>query len=227
MDMMKALPGKRYDPETTELERKALCRLLKTAAISAPHLEIGTAAGATLTEMMASYSDRDRPKFVVVDTFAYFENQLEAVRENLSSVGVNPDTVDFRMGFSDALFRLASENGDSFGFIFIDGNHKIDFVTRDLRWTRLLQPGGYLCLHDYSSVHPGVILAVDRFLRKNKNYVVVEQADSLMIIKKNSLSERLEIDHFDIFHSICLSVLLHWKRLIRKRMGKQKFVHQA
>ena len=224
---MKVLPGKRYDPETTELERQALCRLLKTAAISAPHLEIGTAAGATLAEMMASYSDTDRPRFVVVDTFAYFENQLDAVKENLSSVGVNPDTVDFRKGFSDDLFRVASGNGDSFGFIFIDGNHKIDFVTRDLRWTRLLQPGGYLCLHDYSSIHPGVMLAVDRFLRKNKNYVMVEQADSLMIIKKNSLPERIEIDQFDILHSICLWVLLHWKRLIRKRLGKQKFAHHA
>ena len=125
--MMKTLPGKRYEPETTALERQALCRLLKTAAISGPHLEIGTAAGATLAEMISSYSEPDRPKFVVVDTFEYFENQLEAVKENLAKVGADPETVEFRKGYSDELFRLASANGDSFGFIFIDGNHKNGF----------------------------------------------------------------------------------------------------
>ncbi len=221
--MMKTLPGKRYEPETTALERQALCRLLKTAAISGPHLEIGTAAGATLAEMISSYSEPDRPKFVVVDTFEYFENQLEAVKENLAKVGADPETVEFRKGYSDELFRLASANGDSFGFIFIDGNHKMDFVTRDLRWTRLLQEGGWLCLHDYSPVHPGVMLAVDRFLRRNKNYVKVDQCDSLMIIKKDGPSDRNEIDQFDILHATCLSALLHWKRLIRKRLGMQKF----
>ncbi len=163
----------RLSSETTGPEREALAQLLKDAALTGAHLEIGTAAGGTLKELMSCYPAESRPQFVVVDPFTYFERQRSAVEENLRSAGIDPADVDFRVGYSWAQLQTAQSRGDRFAFIFIDGNHDLKYVTQDLRWTRLLVDGGYVCLHDYSESFPGVILATDRFLRRNPNYSLV------------------------------------------------------
>jgi len=217
---MKPLPPKRYTPETTDEERRGLRELLKNTNVSSPHLEIGTAAGAILAELMTCYIDNNRPNFVVVDPFTYFENQLDTVRENLSRFGIDHSTVDFREGTSSEFYRLAVQNKETFGFIFIDGNHKIKFVVQDLCWTGLLEDGGYVCLHDYSPLHPGVVLAVDRFLQKNQNYSMVSKYDSLIILRKNRPSTQCEIGVWDHLWAFLNSILLHWQNIFRKRFRK-------
>src|SRR4029079_19590041 len=107
--------------------------------LTGPHLEIGTAAGGTLKELILSYPEGKRPPFVVVDPMSYFPDQMGIIRRNLSSAGINPDTIEFRVGKSWPMFQRAEQKGERFSFIFIDGSHKIHHVTEDLAWTRLLE----------------------------------------------------------------------------------------
>lgn len=55
-----------------------------------------------------------------------------------------------------------------FDFIYIDGNHALDFVKKDLRWHKLLQPGGIIGGHDYGGyAGDDVKLAVDELAKDN------------------------------------------------------------
>ena len=98
----------------------------------------------------------------------YFSGQRAAVEANLASAGIDPGTVEFRVETSARALAKALRADERFDFIFIDGNHALRAVTQDLRWTRLLNPGGFVCLHDYEEadriVIPGVKLALDGFL---------------------------------------------------------------
>jgi len=47
-------------------------------------------------------------------------------------------------------------------FVFIDGDHRYEYVKRDIeRWKPFIRPGGLLLGHDYGGRHPGVTRAVD------------------------------------------------------------------
>ena len=77
--------------EVPENELAALKAQLKRRRLKGSHLEIGTAAGGTLKELMRCYPNTARPRFVVVDPMRYFPDQLAIVRRNLASAGLDPD----------------------------------------------------------------------------------------------------------------------------------------
>jgi len=137
------------------------------------------------------------------------------------SAGLDPAKVDFRTGKSWTVFQEAERDGEKFAFVFIDGNHKAKYVIQDLCWSRLLEPGGCLCLHDYCSEHKGVIWAVDRFLSRNPAYERVDLVDTLMILKKNENSEHSEIGFMDRLIGRGLSFIHSQERSIKKRLNKR------
>jgi predicted O-methyltransferase YrrM len=157
------------------------------------HLEIGTASGVTLAEMVRARPSEPDPAFVVVDNMRYFPDQLNVVRANLERHGVDPDRVEFRVGDSAEMFSAAQRAGDSFDFMVIDASHRVRKVTADLRWTRLLRPGGVVCMHDYGPQFPGVQRSVDRFLARHSNYERVEKVGSLLALRKSAPSRRPEV----------------------------------
>jgi predicted O-methyltransferase YrrM len=203
--------------EVSDNELAALKTLLETRRLKGPHLEIGTAAGGTLKELMRCYSDTARPSFVVVDPMRYFPNQPAIVRKNLVSAGLDPDWVDFRVGMSWAEFQRAERAGEHFSFIFVDGSHKIHHVTEDLAWVRLLSPGGIVCFHDYNRNFPGVVLPVDRFLARYRNYRAVEQVESLLIVEKIAASASREISAWDRLRARIINISHQLQASRRKR----------
>jgi predicted O-methyltransferase YrrM len=203
--------------EVSDNELAALKALLKTRRLKGTHLEIGTAAGGTLKELMRCYADAERPRFVVVDPMRYFPDQPAIVRKNLTSAGLDPSQVDFRIGMSWAEFQRAERAGERFSFMFIDGSHKIHHVTEDIAWTRLLQPGGIVCFHDYNLNFPGVMLAVDRFLARFRNYRVVERVESLLIIEKTAASTASEIGAWDRLRARIINISHQLQATARKR----------
>lgn len=203
--------------EVSERELAVLKALLKRRRLAGPHLEIGTAAGGTLKELMHCYPDAARPRFVVVDPMRYFSDQFEIVRKNLAGAGIDPDQVDFRVGLSWPEFQRAERAGERFAFIFVDGSHKIHHVTEDLAWTRLLSPGGVVCFHDYNRNFPGVVLAVDRFLACYRNYRVVEQVESLLIVEKTAASIAREIGAWDRLRARIINIFHQLQASARKR----------
>jgi predicted O-methyltransferase YrrM len=157
---------------------------------------------------------------VVVDSFRYFPDQKEIVEANLRSAGIDPSEVELRASTSEEALRCAREAGEQFTFVFIDANHQARHVIRDLRWAELLAVGGALCLHDYSARFPGVVWALDRFLRKNRNYRRATLCNSLVILQKTRQSTDEEIGAFDIAIAEVLTQVHRFSRSIRKRLGQ-------
>lgn len=208
------------ESELTPAELAALVGAMRQAGLTGRHLEIGTAAGGTLKAMMTSYPPEGRPPFVVVDPFTYYPDQRAIVERNLRGAGIDPATVDFRVGYSWPLLAGALKSGERFSFIFIDGDHGTRGVTQDLMWTRLLDVGGLVCLHDYRRKFRGVAWATETFLRRNPNYTRVSMTESLVILRKDAPSATPEISRADL---VAAAALQHVHRLqwsLDKRFGR-------
>jgi predicted O-methyltransferase YrrM len=190
--------------------------------LTGPHLEIGTAAGGTLKELILSYPEGKRPPFVVVDPMSYFPDQMTIVRRNLSSAGIDPDTIEFRIGKSWPMFQRAEQKGERFSFIFIDGSHKIHHVTEDLAWTRLLDVGGIVCFHDYAPRFPGVMEPVDRFLSNYPEYKIFSREESLLIVQKSAASPRREISAWDRVRARGVNVFHQLRASVQKRNSRAR-----
>jgi predicted O-methyltransferase YrrM len=215
------------ESELTVEERKLLLGLLKRENFCGPHLEVGTAAGGTLCQMMLCFNDDQRPQFVAVDRMTYFPDQLAIVQRNLKQRGLDPDQVDFRVTTSAQAFQDAASKRESFDFILIDASHKILGVMADLRWSRLLSAGGILCLHDYSPRFPGVRLPVDRFLAQHTNYSILEQAGTLLALRKSESSRHPEVTALDRAYSMMWYLPLEAQRKINKWKGRKQHAARA
>ncbi|MCE9554296.1 MAG: class I SAM-dependent methyltransferase [Planctomycetes bacterium] len=207
--------------EMTKAEHEFLLGLLRREKFEGAHLEVGTAAGGTLCVMMRAFDDATRPQFVVVDRMTYFPNQMEAVDINLRRHNLDPAKVDFRVAMSTTAFREATERGDTFDFILLDGGHKILNVMADLRWTRLLNVGGMICLHDCVPKFPGVKLSVDRFLAGHPHFQIVGQADSLIALQKVSAATRPEVSRLDRAYALAMHLPLLTRRKLDKWRSKR------
>lgn len=204
------------EAEMTAAEHNLLCQTLRELGRTGRHLEIGTAAGGTLCTMLQTFPEQQRPPFVVVDPMQYFPNQLELVRKNLADHGLDPQAVEFRVGTSASVLPEAAARNDAFDFILIDGCHKIRSVTTDLKWTRLLNVGGVVCFHDYTTQLRGVWLAVNRFLQQHPNYERVAQADSLLVVRKTAASPQPEVSAADELYARAWYLPLQIERKWRK-----------
>lgn len=206
----------RLEAEMTDAELDLLVETLAREAFSGAHLEVGTAAGGTLCRMLESLpSERG---FVVVDRLEYFEGQHRMLCANLARHRVDASRIDLRATTSRAAFRAASRRGESFDFILIDAGHKLLDVTYDLRWTRLLQPGGVVCFHDYDDrwSHRGVRVAVDRFERRHSEYERIGIVDTLVVLRKKEGTRRPEVDALDYLHAFTLWLPLRLGRTAGK-----------
>ena len=201
-------------------ELSFLLELIRRNGRLGRHLEIGTAAGGTLCQMMNCFEPSQRPHFVVVDPMTYFPDQLVVVHRNLCQHVLDPATVEFRMAKSAAAFRHAEAVGEQYDFMFIDGAHKIRYVTQDLCWTRLLNVDGLVCLHDYDSQHKGVLWPVNRFLKRHRNYQREGLVGSLMVLRKTASSQAAEIDLADRLWATLLSPWLQSELNLKKRLSK-------
>ena len=103
------------------------------------------------------------PEFILVDPLKYFPNQYEKVLENLSIHDLASSSVEFVRSSINNAFLAFSQTPPPLDFILIDGNHKANYVMKDLRWAKYLNVGGIVCMHDYGMLQNGVKLTTDRF----------------------------------------------------------------
>ena len=209
-----------WGSEIDGAEMALLVSRLRDSGLTGAHLEIGTAAGGTLKEMMLCYPAGRRPRFVVVDPMTYFPNQLAIVQQNLASVGIDPAEVDLRVSKSWPAFQAAERSNEKYSFMFIDGAHKVHHVIEDLAWTRLLEPGGLVCLHNYEPRFPGVMAAVDRFLARHRNYEMIGHENRLVVIRKGGQGNAREISRWDRIWAQGVNVIHQMKAGISKRIRR-------
>lgn len=207
-------------PEMSPDELGFLLSSLQKFSRRGAHLEIGTAAGGTLARMAALFPSGARPRFVVVDPMTYFPNQWEAVKENLLRHGVFPETIDFRKMKSHEAFWPSRRLKERFDVVVVDASHKIHYVTRDLRWASLVNPGGLLFFHDYCSRCPQVMGPIDRFLKKNPCYQVEGQTGSLLLVRKLAASSFREVSRIDLLRAYLLAPCYQISASFRKKLKK-------
>ncbi len=87
-----------------------------------------------------------------------------------------------------------SDVDDIFDFIFIDGDHSIEGITRDWSdWSHCVQPGGIIALHD-TRVHDynprvselGSFMYFESHIRHDPRFELIHQVDSLSILQRKN-----------------------------------------
>ena len=210
------------ESECSEAERAALRDILLNSNFSATHMEIGTAAGGTLKELIGCYPSGKAPQFVVIDPLSYFPDQLSKIKENLTSAEIDLKLVDFWIGTTKDFINSKASESLELDFLFIDADHRHHPVLVDLAWAAKISKGGYVCFHDDRPKFPGVGWAIRRFLKKNNNFNLVSKVDSLVIVQKKVDSPAINISKFDIYEGatrwafgrLLESLAKKWRRLV-------------
>jgi predicted O-methyltransferase YrrM len=127
----------------TGLEVGRLCHLARDRHV----LEVGSAFGFSAIAMA-----RVGARVVAVDPHeghGSLPNSLKAMQQNLWSHGVANRVMVMLADSRHALPALLGARA-RFGLVFIDGDHRRESVSRDMRlgWG-LLESGGHLAVHDY------------------------------------------------------------------------------
>ena len=206
--------------ECTLAERNCIAEAIRTLSVGGNFLEVGTAAGGTLKEIINTSDDAKLlSNFFVLDPLTYFPDQLKKIQQNLSNSKIDPSRVEFWEGTTDSHLPIATEKKLEFNFIFIDGDHKAFPVMNDLRWMDLLAIDGVACFHDYNNKFPGVIWSLDRFLARNDEFSVLLRADSLVVVRREG-KNIISVNKIDLFLSKFMQIYLRLRRSIKKRLGK-------
>lgn len=212
--------GKDFSSECTPKELSCISTAIKTLSSGGNFLEIGTAAGGTLKEIINTADKHNLlANYFVLDPLTYFPNQLEKVHHNLLNSNIDPTKVKFWEGTTESHLLPAIEKGFTFNFIFVDGDHKAFPVMLDIQWMELLSVGGIACFHDYNDKFPGVVWALNRFLKKNDQFKVILRAESLIVVKRDGKAIQ-PVTQFDLFVSKFMQVFLRVRRSIKKRLPR-------
>ena len=206
--------------ECTLAERSCIMDAIKTIKQGGNFLEIGTAAGGTLKEIIKTADEEKlEAAFYVLDPFTYYPDQLTKVCQNLSKSDIDPSRVTFWEGTTDSHITKALEDRLNFKFIFIDGDHKAYPVMNDLRWMELLEVGGVACFHDYCDKFPGVAWSLEHFLSRNDQFRIILKSETLRVVKRNGKQIK-PVNNFDLYKSKFMQIVLRLWRSIKKRVFK-------
>lgn len=199
-----------------------ISEILKFITLHKPegtHLEIGTAAGGTLCQILKHYRYKlnlNQPDFIVIDPLKYFDNQYEKICENFQNHLLSLDNVLFEKKTSNEAFR--KKRFCTLAFLLIDGNHKLNHFVDDLRYTRFLKENGLLIIHDYSEKFKGVQIATNVFLKRYTNYTILSHVKSLLVLQKNDRSKSNEITLTDRVVAHLLGLILQIYKGVAKRV---------
>lgn len=163
-------PEDRILSSVTDREADVLSALAKDKVV----LEIGAAYGFSTVVLANAPAKR----VVSVDPHTGHDS-LHALEANLEtfSVGDRVVVAPFR---SDEY--LSSLLPGSFDMAFVDGDHTLEFVRRDiLAVKRLVRPGGVMAFHDYHEQScPGVTAALDEAFPDGPDQLT----DTLFIVRR-------------------------------------------
>jgi len=170
------LPG---EPILTSVTPGESAELRKLAA-GRRVLEIGSAHGYSAVVMALAGAEH----IVAVDDHSgttWLGDTLGVMQANLRKYQV-ADKVSIRQGNSMAVLPDLRADEARFGFILIDGDHRLDGAIADIgNALGMLEPDGTIAVHDFLEhcCCPDVMFAVNRLVAGGPGYVV----DTLAVIK--------------------------------------------
>lgn len=208
--------------EMTDAEVYSIKNAIKDSKLTGLHIEIGTAAGGTLCEILKCYQNELKvvpPQFIIIDPLTYFDDQYEKICLNLQNNGLSRNNITFEKNKSSVAFRNLSTHACEIEFILIDGNHKINHFVGDLRFSRYLKAGGLLLIHDYSKSFKGIHSATNNFLNRYTNYEVLSHVDCLIILRKKSISNSIEISPLTLLSAHFRNLMDQVLNSLRKRFS--------
>ena len=170
------LPG---EPILTSVTANESAELRKLAAAQRV-LEIGSAHGYSSVVMALAGAEH----ILAVDDHSgttWLGDTLGVMQANLRKYQV-ADKVSIRQGNSMTVLPDLRAEEARFGFIFIDGDHRLDGAMADIENAlALLEPGGTIAVHDFLEhcCCPDVMFAVNRLIAAGPDYVV----DTLAVIR--------------------------------------------
>lgn len=153
-------------------------------------VEIGVYEGANTVRIAGALG----PAGVLYAVDPFFSGSLgicwgEVISRRHVSVSGHRPKVVFVKAFSwDALKSV----GERLDFVFLDGDHSLEGITRDWEdWSQRIVPGGVILLHDTrASVHnPGVeklgsALYFEQHIRHDPRFRLVEQVDTMSVLER-------------------------------------------
>src|SRR5512143_2984484 len=203
-------------PEMTEEEIALLESELISTKAPGGVIEIGTAAGGTFARVYKALPRERRIKVSVVDVFTYYPDHLGVFKRTLEENGIPVDAVDIRATRSNLALAEALSRKESFSFIIVDASHKMKHVTQDLNWLSLLAVGGKAAFHDYGDNIPAVRMAVDKFLRRNRNYRMKARAGTLAVLEKTAPTKGGEVSYADHAFAIAYTIVQQNRKTINR-----------
>jgi predicted O-methyltransferase YrrM len=155
-------------------------------------LEIGCFEGLSSVFFADNLLDHNNSTLTCIDPFLNIENNdhehfLRNNEENNFdynlSVCKNSEKISVNKISSDSFFE---NNNKTYNFIYIDGSHKYDFITRDMENSfKLLEKNGIMWMDDYGG-GDGIQIkhTMDTFLQKYKDeYEIIHKNYQLAIRK--------------------------------------------
>jgi predicted O-methyltransferase YrrM len=177
------------ETQTTPEERAALARY---AHDRTPIVEIGVWHGVTTAVLRRAM--RDGGGLWAVDPFPPgrlgFSLQKPIAEAEVGRVR-NGTVRWVRTTGEAAAAEFEREARAPAALIFIDGDHSYEGLSGDwFAWKRLVVPGGLVCLHDSRSTPArdigaaGSVRATNEIVLRDPDFELVEQIDSLTVVKK-------------------------------------------
>ena len=199
---------------------EALKRTIKTSDLKGLHVEIGTAAGGTIREIISSYEDElDCPDFLVVDPMNYFPNQLETVRKNISGLHA-AGKVQFIVETGGSAYKLFQKDSRAISFLLIDGSHKVKYVCQDAQWINNVEVGGLVCFDDFDCGFIGVDWVVKRYVLPTGCFEHLGYHGRLLLLRRIKAGRTPVVSAFDLALSYVLHPIFQLRTSILKRLRR-------
>lgn len=173
--------------QTTDAERSALEKYAQGKHRAA---ELGVYEGANTTRIARALA----PSGVLYAIDPFFRGRLGiSWEERIARAEVRRHGQASRVRFVPALsWEACGQIGGMFDFVFVDGDHSLDGITRDWSdWSARIEPGGVIALHD-TRLAPGVggVEALgshhyfESHIRRDPRFEILEQVDSLSVLRR-------------------------------------------
>ena len=134
---------------------------------------------------LSMFQNLDIEMLYLVDPYKVYEGFFGMDDQNIldtalktAKEGLEPYSDRLYWFHGQAKFAVRALDDSSLDFVYHDGDHKYEVVIQDLReWDKKVKVGGLIGGHDFTHKKPGVIKAVNEYVKENSYKLFMEKTD--------------------------------------------------